>query len=109
MKKVFFISCIMICHLMAQAQAEKRIKIISGENWYGAAVNEGEKMPFKDGYALNLNGNTKANQASALILSTKGRYIWSNSPFAFAIDKNEIVLSEFHDSIFVETGNANLR
>ena len=73
------------------------------------AVNEGDKMPFKEGYAINLNGDAKGNQASPLILSTKGRYIWSNAPFAFAINKNEIVLSEFHDSIFVETGSANLK
>ena len=51
---------------MVQAQSEKRIKIISGEKWYGAAVNEGEKMPFKEGYAINLNGDTKGNQAAPL-------------------------------------------
>ena len=77
---------------MVQAQPEKRITIISGEKWYGAAVNEGDKMPFKEGYAINLNGDTKGNQAAPLILSTKGRYIWSNSPFAFLIEKNEIVI-----------------
>ena len=109
MKRIIFIICIIISHSMVQAQPEKRITIIPGEKWYGAAVNEGDKMPFKEGYAINLNGDTKGNQASPLILSTKGRYIWSNSPFALVLSNNEIVLSEFHDSIFVETGSANLK
>ena len=102
MKKAIFISCILISHYMVQAQSEKRIEIISGEKWYGGAVNEGDKMPFQEGYAINLNGDAKGNQASSLILSTKGRYIWSNAPFAFSINNQEIVLTEFHDSIFVE-------
>jgi alpha-glucosidase (family GH31 glycosyl hydrolase) len=109
MKRAIFIGCILISHYMIQAQSEKRIEIISGEKWYGGAVNEGDKMPFQQGYAINLNGDTKGNQASPLILSTKGRYIWSNAPFAFSINNQEIVLTEFHDSIFVETGNANLK
>lgn len=109
MKRVIFISCIIISHFLVQAQSEKRIKILTGEVWYGAAVNEGEKMPFKDGYTINLNGNTMGNQAAPLILSTKGRYIWSNSPFAFMLSKNEIVITEFHDSIFVESAGANLK
>jgi alpha-glucosidase len=94
---------------MAQAQSEKKIKMIAGEKWYGAAVNEGDKMPFQEGYAINLNGDTKGNQASPLILSTKGRYIWSNSPFAFVMDSNEIVLTEFHDSIFLKNEGSNLK
>jgi alpha-glucosidase len=109
MKKLILIISIIITQFTVQAQSEKRIEILSGEKWYGAAVNEGEKMPFEDGYVINLDGNTKGNQADPLILSTKGRYIWSNSPFAFAINKNEIVLSQFHDSILVENGGANLK
>jgi alpha-glucosidase (family GH31 glycosyl hydrolase) len=109
MKKVVFIICACISYFVVQSQSEKRINVVSGEKWYGAAVNEGEKMPFKDGYAINLNGDAKTNQAAPLILSTKGRYVWSNSPFAFVMKNNEIVISEYSDSIFVETGGTNLK
>ena len=109
MKKAIFIICLAVSQLIVQAQPVKRINIIPGEKWYGAAVNEGDKMPFREGYALNLNGDTKGNQAAPLILSSKGRYAWCNSPFAFAVNKNEIVFSEFHDSIFVGSGGANLK
>jgi len=108
MKKAVFIICLAVSQLIVQAQPVKRINIIQGEKWYGAAVNEGDKMPFRVGYSLNLNGDTKGNQAAPLILSSKGRYAWSNSPFAFAVNKNEIVFSEFNDSVFVGSGGADL-
>lgn len=109
MKKAVFIICLAVSQLIVQAQPVKRINIIKGEKWYGAAVNEGDKMPFMTGYSLNLNGDIKGNQASPLILSSKGRYAWSNSPFAFAVDKNKIVFSEFDDSILVGSGGAGLK
>jgi len=109
MKIVIFISCIIFGQYVVQAQSEKRIHTTPDEKWYGGAVNEGEKMPFNEGYYINLNGDIKGNQAAAFILSTKGRYIWSNSPFAFTINKNEIVVSDYHDSIFVETAGTKLK
>jgi alpha-glucosidase (family GH31 glycosyl hydrolase) len=61
------------------------IKIKSGENWYGGAVTEGQLMPLKDGYSFNLYANTGGNQASPLLLSTQGRYIWSDTSFEFSV------------------------
>jgi len=91
------------------AQLKKTIPIDLGEKWYGAAVNEGDKMPFSDDYFINLNGDTKTNQAAPLILSTKGRYIWSNEPFAFLIKNNEIIFSDYTDSILLEKSGGNLK
>ncbi|MCE5174324.1 MAG: glycoside hydrolase family 31 protein [Bacteroidales bacterium] len=88
---------------------KKTIPIGLGEKWYGAAVNEGEMMPFSEGYSINLNGDTKTNQAAPLILSTRGRYIWSNAPFAFLIKNDKIVLSNYTDSILLEKCGSNLK
>src|SRR3954470_4540814 len=71
----------------AQDAIKSRIVAIdNGEKWYGATVVGGGLMPFKEGYSFDLNGNTKGNQAAPLLLSTSGRYLWSNSPFAFTIN-----------------------
>jgi alpha-glucosidase len=109
MKRDILIGCLILLHVTIYSQSEKRIPVMSGEKWYGAAVNEGDKMPFKEGYSLNLNGDTKGNQASPLILSNKGRYITSNSPFAFRITVNEIIVSDFTDSLYVETPGTTLK
>src|ERR1035437_7401971 len=110
MKKILlFIIVTFSLTTTTNAPLEKIMPIELGEKWYGAAVNEGDKMPFSEGYSINLNGDTKTNQAAPLILSTKGRYIWSNSPFAFLIKNNEIVLSDYTDSILLEKCGSNLK
>ncbi len=71
-----------------------------------AAVNEGHVMPFKDGYAYDMYGDTKGNQASPLLISTSGRYIWCESPFSFKIANNQIEISKAGDSVYVvKAGN----
>jgi len=107
-KAVFFI-CLAVSQLIANGQPVKRINILPGEKWYGAAVNEGEKMPFSEGYFLNLNGDIKGNQAAPLLLSSKGRYAWSDDPFAFTVSNNEIVFSEFIDTVIIGSGGKDLR
>ncbi|MDD5185105.1 MAG: glycoside hydrolase family 31 protein [Paludibacter sp.] len=109
MKKEILFIILSFSLVTAKAQLEKIISIEQGERWYGAAVNDGDKMPFVEGYSINLNGDTKTNQAAPLFLSTKGRYIWSNKPFAFLIKNNEIVLTDYTDSILVEKCGSNLK
>lgn len=109
MKKFLLFIIVSFNLATTNAQLEKVIPIESDEKWYGAAVNEGDKMPFSEGYSINLNGDTKTNQAAPFILSTKGRYIWSNFPFAFLIKNNEIILSDYSDSIYIESCGRNLK
>jgi len=71
----------------------QNLEILEGEKWWGGAVTDGIKMPFQDEYTYNMYGNLKNNQAQPLLLSSKGRSIWSEAPFEFTISKNAITLS----------------
>lgn len=71
----------------------KKIKILEGEKWWGGAINDGVIMPFEDEYSYNMYGNLKGNQAQPLLLSNKGRVIWSETPFGFSVNNNQISLS----------------
>lgn len=102
---IFFAFNALICI----AQQETKIQIDDDEKWYGAVVNDNDCMPFSDGYNIDLNGNIKGNQAAPLLLSNKGRYIWSDSPFAFSIKDNEIIISKYSDRIFIECGGITLK
>lgn len=93
--------------IVSAQQSADPITILPGEKWYGAAVNESEHMPFKNGFTLNLNGDVKGNQAAPLLLSSKGRYIWSNDPFAFSVTEKAIVFSD-HKELIVEKAGNNL-
>jgi alpha-glucosidase (family GH31 glycosyl hydrolase) len=112
MRKIFFLLFSSFVFFTAQAQETlrraKTVKMLSGETWFGAAVNEGYLMPFKNGYDCDLRADVKGNQAAPLLLSTQGRYIWSEAPFHFTINNDEAVLSDASDSIYLGTGGNTL-
>lgn len=114
-KKLYFLTflataCLFFSSaLMAQTAAvNKTITMEPGEKWYGGTVDDGTAMPFKNGYSFDLYGNNKDNQSAPLLLSTKGRYIWSNQPFKFTVLANEIIISNTLDSIIVGSGGNSL-
>ncbi|MDG5767838.1 glycoside hydrolase family 31 protein [Balneolales bacterium ANBcel1] len=51
-------------------------------------------MPLQDTYQADLYGYLYENQAQPLMVSSKGRYIWSSEPFRVSWDKNLIQLEK---------------
>lgn len=88
---------------------KQEILFLPGEQWYGAAVNEGHKMPFEEGYEANLYANVFGNQAAPVLLSTKGRYIWSDQPFTFNIENGQLVISNNTAPIVSAKGGNTLK
>jgi len=101
--KTFLIAIILLSFLdsYAQFRYSDSIPIEPNEKWFGGAVNEGSSMPFSNGYHLNLYGNTVGNQASPFLISTTGRFIWSDQPFAFTVNQNILYIQSI-DKITVE-------
>ena len=100
---------VMLCIAGISLSAQTTVIIKAGEKWYGGAVNEAHLMPFKDGYSLDMYGDTRGNQAVPLLVSTKGRFIWSEEPFKFAIDHNKLMISNAHSAITIDSAGNNLR
>jgi alpha-glucosidase (family GH31 glycosyl hydrolase) len=69
--------------------------------WYGL-VKAGEDMPLKPGYKINLFAYNKENQSNPLLLTNKGRYVWSEEPFSFEITNNAIIISKNKGAIKTE-------
>src|SRR3954452_8206991 len=76
-------------------EAHVRIKVQPGEWWWGGAVADGTRMPFgaephRRDLATNAGSfakpNEGANQSAPLLVSSRGRYVWSDDPFTFAFD-----------------------
>jgi alpha-glucosidase (family GH31 glycosyl hydrolase) len=112
MNKVFqivFVMMFLLCFTTTILIAQTTVIIKEGERWYGGAVNEGHLMPFKDGYSLDMYGNTSGNQAVPLLLSTKGRFIWSEEPFKFTISSNKLIINNTHSTVTVDSAGKNLR
>lgn len=98
--------------LLINAQAQIRypfkqtFAIESNEKWFGGAVNEGYKMPFSNGYSLDLYGNNEGNQAGPYLISTSGRFIRSDEPFQFSITNNRLIVNSLEEIKIEKGGNS---
>ncbi len=111
---MFLITFIFPVTIVTKAQVAKQdsqirhLVIQKGENWYGGAVNEGDRMPFPEGYSLNLYGDNKGNQSSPLLLSSSGRFVWSEDPFQFTFKNNQLIISRALSKIIIDSNQHTL-
>ncbi|MFV0270068.1 MAG: glycoside hydrolase family 31 protein [Macellibacteroides fermentans] len=64
---------------------------LPGEKWWGGMVGLGSKMPFDGDMRLfNLATENLNNQNVPLLVSSRGRYLWSEKPFSFEVKTNEL-------------------
>ncbi len=68
------------------------ITCLPSEYWWGLATNHGHNMPFADGVSIELRGDCQGNQASPVLLSSAGRWLWSPEPFLFRRSGDTLVL-----------------
>lgn len=95
MKRALFIILVFFSTFMAAAQPyETAVAPLKGEKWWGGLVALGHCMPFasttewQDLGRRNLN-----NQVVPLLLSSAGRYVWSEHPFRFSMQNDTLLLS----------------
>lgn len=74
-------------------QTTATIRLEKGEKVWGGRVADGRFMPFADGFSTALCQNN-GNQVSPLLLTSGGRYVWSEEPFSFRIEGRSLVLED---------------
>ena len=82
---------------------------LPGECWWGGTVIHGDQMPFTEETEFSWDMNSMepvgiVNQTMPLLLSSCGRYIWSDLPFAYAFEKGTITI-EGEDVQLVKSGD----
>ncbi|KVV15142.1 glycoside hydrolase family 31 protein [Flavobacterium sp. TAB 87] len=85
------------------------IAFLPNELWWGGAVNDGYSMPYQEGFSYNMYGNNKGNQVQPLLLSNKGRVIWSEQPFQFTFLKNAIAIEDAKGEILQNKAGNSLK
>jgi hypothetical protein len=84
---VALIAAIIWCPLghLCAAQQSQEIELLEGEGFWGGCTTDGRAMPFgRESFTRDLSGDTRGNQAQPLLISDRGRYVWSEEPFAFS-------------------------
>ena len=88
-----------------------RVKILDNEYWYGGIVDKGLHMPLDkhSDFVLDMTDVCASlDQSNPLILSTRGRYLWSEKPFSAIFREGEIVC-EGQSEVLVSEGHENLK
>lgn len=113
MRKALLISFTLIITFMAFSQNKEEIEIpiLAGEYWWGGLSALGHTTPYDSETveSHDLWGDNKGNQAQPLLLSNKGRYVWSESPIRYSFESGKITVSARAGKIEFGTSGKNLR
>lgn len=100
-KYLIFLFCLLtVLPGIAGNKYESKIASLKGEKWWGGLVALGSKMPFDGDLRLyDLSSENLNNQNVPLLLSSEGRYIWSDKPFSFEIKNGELHLFSAYEKL----------
>lgn len=94
----------------AFGQHETEIRFMPGEYWWGGVVAYGSRMPYVQPLGeFDLERQNENNQVVPLLLSGKGRYVWSDRPFRFSVTESGITIRSDYERVEVRTAGSTLR
>ena len=70
------------------------VEPLDGEKWWGGVVNDGDEMPYGSTKTpVNLAWYNHGGATAPFLLSSAGRYVWSDRPFTYAFTNDVLYLS----------------
>ncbi|MDO5017236.1 MAG: glycoside hydrolase family 31 protein [Porphyromonas sp.] len=79
------------------------------EKWWGALTAMGGQMPYGTTPMIDFGANNLNNQTSPLLLSSEGRYVWSESPFSFKVSGDTLYIESRYEEVSVTDAGRSLR
>jgi hypothetical protein len=77
------------------------IPLLPGEAWWGGRVTDARLMPYdarsKITRHLDSRDHAEGNQTQPFLISSKGRYVWSDRPFTFEFSEGALSIRENSD------------
>lgn len=79
---------------------ESIIPSLPGERWWGGCVGAADQMPFDSNTGqYNLATYNFNNQNSPLLLSSEGRYVWSDEPYSFQFKNDTLLIHSEYERV----------
>uniref|UniRef100_UPI003218049E glycoside hydrolase family 31 protein n=1 Tax=uncultured Draconibacterium sp. TaxID=1573823 RepID=UPI003218049E len=94
----FFVST----NILAQEKTTEKL-------WWAGITAKGQLMPVSNTFSANLIDNTFGNQVQPLLLSNQGDVIWSEEPFEFKIENNEVTILQSKGEVLSIKAGATLK
>jgi len=108
-RKLFqIVSLLLIQFSLTAGDYSLNTKMLPGEKWWGG-IDRFDDFPTVSPYddqtvlSMDLHSNYN-NHAVPMFLSSKGRYIWSDSPFKICFDNGEITIDADSEVILEQAG-----
>ena len=110
-KKAIILISVLGYAVMTYAQPYKsEIPFLAGEFWWGGFVAKGSEMPYLQPTGeMDLSNQNFNNQGVPLLVSNKGRYIWSDEAFRFAITASGVSIESVFEEIKAVQAGKTLR
>lgn len=95
----------------SQNLKEIELNIMAEEYWWTGLSSIGHQTPYNDKsvFSIDLWGNNLGNQAQPLLLSNKGRYIWSEEPLQYEFNQGKLKVSVREGKIISGQEGDNLK
>lgn len=106
-----FFSLFFFANGISQQAKNIQLDFLEGEYWWAGLSSLGYQTPIdqNSSFSFDLWGDNKGNQAQPLLLSSKGRYIWSEEPINVNINNGLINVSVRDGKILSGKSGKNLR
>ena len=112
MKKSLALLFVFFASLSMRAQENgdtMTIQFTSNTKWWAGIIQDGHKMPLKNGFEANLSDPNWWNQLQPLLLSNDGELVWSEKPFSFTFRANNILIDNRDPSLVYKKVGHNLK
>jgi len=88
----------------------EKVVLLDGESWWGGRTGDGIHMPFTSGSSHRTvsHSDQENNQGAPFLVSSHGRYLWSERPFVFEFSNGEILLTGSVHQVLLSEGHGNL-
>ena len=81
-----------IAPLLAAGSFTNEIQVLDGERWWGGGGGDGQSQPYGAGDSRRIDLRTHGNTSSPLLVSSFGRYVWSEKPFGYEFKDGKLVI-----------------
>ncbi len=112
MKNIFlYLFLLQSLQVFTQNTREIELKVNLGEYWWAGISSLGHQTPYDEASVVSIDmwGDNRGNQAQPILLSSKGRYVWSEEPIHYEFNKGSLVVKVREGEIIAGIAGTNLR